>query len=62
MNLESDFIKWKWRILIIWNIFYIFYYLGRVHYGLTLPWIKGDLKLTITEASFIASGGFWAYA
>ncbi|MBS7655120.1 MFS transporter [Candidatus Bathyarchaeota archaeon] len=59
---DSNFFKWKLRILIIWNIFYIFYYLGRIHYGLTLPWIKEDLKLTIIEASVIASGSLWAYA
>jgi OPA family glycerol-3-phosphate transporter-like MFS transporter len=62
MENSKSFFRWKWKILIAWNIFYMFYYLGRVHYGLTLPWIKEDLKLTIVEASFIASGGFWAYA
>lgn len=51
-----------WRIVIASSIWYSFYYLGRLNWGICMPWIIKDLNITKMEAGMVAAGLFWAYA
>ncbi len=51
-----------WRVVIICSVFYSFYYLGRLNWGICLPWILDDLGITKTQAGVGATLLLWAYA
>ncbi|MCX5825994.1 MAG: MFS transporter [Deltaproteobacteria bacterium] len=51
-----------WRIVIASSIWYSFYYLGRLNWGICMPWIIKDLNITKMEAGMVAAGLFWSYA
>jgi len=51
-----------WRIVIASSIWYSFYYLGRLNWGVCMPWIIKDLGITKMEAGIVATGLLWSYA
>ncbi len=51
-----------WRVVIICSLFYSFYYLGRLNWGIALPWIIDDLGITKTQAGLGATLLLWSYA
>ena len=51
-----------WRIVIACSIWYSFYYLGRLNWGICMPWIIKDLKISKMEAGIVATGLLWSYA
>jgi OPA family glycerol-3-phosphate transporter-like MFS transporter len=51
-----------WRMLLPVAIWYSFYYLGRLNWGICLPWIIQDLKITRFEAGIAEAALFWGYA
>lgn len=51
-----------WRILIPVAIWYSFYYLGRLNWGICLPWITQDLKITPLQIGLVEAALFWTYA
>ncbi len=51
-----------WRILLPVAIWYSFYYLGRLNWGICLPWIIKDLDITRFEAGIAEAALFWGYA
>lgn len=51
-----------WRIVIASSIWYSFYYLGRLNWGICMPWIIKDLQITKMQAGMVATGLLWAYA
>lgn len=51
-----------WRILIPIAIWYSFYYLGRLNWGICLPWVTRDLGITPFQAGLVEAALFWTYA
>jgi OPA family glycerol-3-phosphate transporter-like MFS transporter len=51
-----------WRIVIACSIWYSFYYLGRLNWGICMPWIIKDLNITKMDAGIVATGLLWSYA
>ena len=51
-----------WRIVIASSIWYSFYYLGRLNWGICMPWIIKDLKISKMDAGIVATGLLWSYA
>ncbi len=51
-----------WRIVIACSVWYSFYYLGRLNWGICMPWIIKDLKITKMQAGIVATGLLWSYA
>lgn len=51
-----------WRIVIASSIWYSFYYLGRLNFGVCMPWILKDLGITKMEAGIVVTGLLWSYA
>ncbi|MCL5422856.1 MAG: MFS transporter [Nitrospirae bacterium] len=51
-----------WRIVIACSIWYSFYYLGRLNWGICMPWAIKDLNITKMEAGIVATGLLWSYA
>ncbi len=51
-----------WRIVIASSIWYSFYYLGRLNWGICMPWIIKDLHISKMEAGMVATGLLWSYA
>lgn len=51
-----------WRVVIAASVFYSFYYLGRLNWGICLPWIMKDLGINATQAGLGATLLLWAYA
>jgi OPA family glycerol-3-phosphate transporter-like MFS transporter len=51
-----------WRVLLPVAIWYSFYYLGRLNWGISLPWIIKDLGITRLEAGIAEAALFWGYA
>jgi sugar phosphate permease len=51
-----------WRIVIACSIWYSFYYLGRLNWGICMPWIIKDLNISKMEAGTVATGLLWSYA
>lgn len=53
--------RW-WRILVPVALWYSFYYLGRLNWGICLPWIITDLGMSPFEVGLIEAALFWSYA
>jgi OPA family glycerol-3-phosphate transporter-like MFS transporter len=51
-----------WRILLPIAVWYSFYYLGRLNWGICLPWILKDLNITRFQAGIGEAALFWGYA
>lgn len=51
-----------WRMLLPVAIWYSFYYLGRLNWGICLPWIIKDLNITRFQAGIGEAALFWGYA
>ena len=51
-----------WRIVIASSIWYSFYYLGRLNWGVCMPWIIKDLGITKMQAGMVVTGLLWSYA
>ena len=51
-----------WRIVIASSIWYSFYYLGRLNFGICMPWIIKDLGITKMQAGMVVTGLLWSYA
>ncbi|MBU7008780.1 MFS transporter [Phosphitispora fastidiosa] len=51
-----------WRVVIMASVFYSFYYLGRLNWGIAMPWIIEDLGISKTTAGLGASLLLWSYA
>jgi len=51
-----------WRIVIVCSLFYSFYYLGRLNWGICLPWMLEDLGISKTQAGVGATLLLWSYA
>jgi OPA family glycerol-3-phosphate transporter-like MFS transporter len=51
-----------WRILLPVALWYSFYYLGRLNWGISLPWIIKDLEFNKLQAGIGEAALFWGYA
>lgn len=51
-----------WRVLLPVALWYSFYYLGRLNWGISLPWIIKDLGINRFEAGIGEAALFWGYA
>lgn len=51
-----------WRVVIMASVFYSFYYLGRLNWGIAMPWIIKDLGISKTTAGLGATLLLWSYA
>jgi len=51
-----------WRVVIVVSFWYSFYYLGRLNWGMCMPWIIKDLGITKLEAGTMATVLLWSYA
>jgi OPA family glycerol-3-phosphate transporter-like MFS transporter len=51
-----------WRILLPVAVWYSFYYLGRLNWGICLPWIIKELGINRIEAGFAEASLLWGYA
>ena len=51
-----------WRVVIMASVFYSFYYLGRLNWGIAMPWIINDLGISKTTAGLGATLLMWSYA
>jgi OPA family glycerol-3-phosphate transporter-like MFS transporter len=51
-----------WRVVIMVSVWYSFYYLGRLNWGMCLPWMIKDLGISKMEAGVGATILFWAYS
>jgi len=51
-----------WRILVPVALWYSFYYLGRLNWGICLPWIVADIGISPLEVGLIEAALFWSYA
>lgn len=51
-----------WRILIPVAIWYSFYYLGRLNWGICLPWIIKEFNINRLEAGIAEAALLWGYA
>src|SRR5436190_4830612 len=51
-----------WRVLLPVALWYSFYYLGRLNWGICLPWIIKDLNINRFEAGIAETALFWGYA
>lgn len=60
---QEAFAKFRlWRILIPVAIWYSFYYLGRLNWGISLPWITQELHITPIQIGLVEATLFWTYA
>jgi OPA family glycerol-3-phosphate transporter-like MFS transporter len=60
---QLEFARFRfWRILVPVALWYSFYYLGRINWGISLPWIINDLGLSKLEAGIGEAALFWGYA
>lgn len=60
---QEAFAKFRlWRILIPVAIWYSFYYLGRLNWGIALPWITQELHITPIQIGLVEATLFWTYA
>ncbi len=60
-QLEYDKFRF-WRVVIIVAVWYSFYYLGRLNWGMCMPWMIQDLGITKLQAGLGATVLFWSYA
>jgi OPA family glycerol-3-phosphate transporter-like MFS transporter len=51
-----------WRVLIPCAAWYSFYYLGRLNWGICLPWIIEDLGISHLSAGMSEAALLWGYA
>jgi MFS transporter, OPA family, glycerol-3-phosphate transporter len=51
-----------WRVLIPCAAWYSFYYLGRLNWGICLPWIIDDLHISRFAAGLCEAALLWGYA
>src|SRR5438477_551005 len=51
-----------WRILLPVAVWYSFYYLGRLNWGICLPWLIKDLGINRFEAGLAEAALLWGYA
>ena len=51
-----------WRIVMASSIWYSFYYLGRLNWGVCIPWIIKDLGYSKMECGAVATSLLWSYA
>ncbi len=51
-----------WRVLLPVALWYSFYYLGRLNWGISLPWIIQDLGINKFQAGIGEAALFWGYA
>jgi len=51
-----------WRVALLAATWYSFYYLGRLNWGMAMPWMIKDLGITKLEAGLGATVLFWSYA
>jgi OPA family glycerol-3-phosphate transporter-like MFS transporter len=63
---ESEQIRYDryrfWRVVVLVAFWYSFYYLGRLNWGMAMPWMIKDLGITKLEAGVGATVLFWSYA
>lgn len=65
MTLEQQeaFARFRlWRILVPVAIWYSFYYLGRLNWGICLPWVTKELHITPLQIGLVEATLFWTYA
>jgi sugar phosphate permease len=60
-ELPAEYHRWKWRVLLVFSVFYMFVYLGRFNFGLVIPLLIEDLHITRTEAGFITMAMMWGF-
>jgi len=51
-----------WRIVILVSVWYSFYYLGRLNWGMCMPWMIKDLGISKLQCGIGATVLFWSYA
>ncbi len=51
-----------WRVVILVSIWYSFFYLGRLNWGMCMPWMIKDLGISKTQAGIGATVLFWSYS
>ncbi len=51
-----------WRIVIASSIYYSFFYLGRLNWGICMPWIIKESGFTKMQCGTVATGLLWSYA
>mgnify|MGYP000509963292 CR=1 FL=1 len=51
-----------WRITIMSSFWYCFYYLGRLNWGMCMPWMIKDLGITKLQGGIGATVLLWSYA
>src|SRR5438477_12686186 len=51
-----------WRILLPVAVWYSFHYLGRLNWGICLPWLIKDLGINRVEAGIPEAALLWGYA
>jgi MFS transporter, OPA family, glycerol-3-phosphate transporter len=60
---QLQFVRFRfWRMLLPVAIWYSFYYLGRLNWGICLPWIINDLGINRLQAGFAEAALLWGYA
>ncbi len=57
----ARYIRWKWRVLLMFSGFYMFLYLGRFNFGFVIPQIIADLGISRTKAGFVNALMFWGF-
>jgi len=60
-QLEYDRFRF-WRVVVFVSVWYSFYYLGRLNWGMCMPWMIKDLGITKLQAGLGATVLFWSYA
>ena len=52
---------WKWKILIVFSIFYTTTYLGRFNFWPMAPLIRDDLNLTLVQIGLLNASILWGF-
>ncbi|RMF84569.1 MAG: MFS transporter [Nitrospinota bacterium] len=60
-DLPPAYHRWKWRVLLAFAGFYASVYLGRFNFGLVIPLLIEDLRISRTEAGFITMAMMWGF-
>ena len=60
-ELPGSYHRWKWRILLVFCVFYLFIYLGRFNFWPVAPLIKEDLALSHMEIGLINALLLWGF-
>lgn len=60
-DLPKSFHLWKWRVLLVFAVFYLFLYLGRFNFWPVAPLVKEDLGLSHIELGVINALLLWGF-